>query len=54
MAGHLRRYFRHVSVAITLSSPEGVHTIEWGGHVYACTGPRRRWGAMWPGLRTYG
>ncbi|MBO0914854.1 ArnT family glycosyltransferase [Streptomyces laculatispora] len=50
---HLRRYFRHVRVAATLSTPGGVHNIESGGHVYICTGPRRPWGATWPELRTY-
>ncbi|MFE7710284.1 ArnT family glycosyltransferase [Streptomyces sp. NPDC057486] len=52
-AAHLRRYFRHVRVAATLSNPGGVHNIEWGGHVYVCTGPRRPWGAIWPELRNY-
>jgi hypothetical protein len=32
-AAHLRRYFRNVRVAATLSNPGGVHNIEWGGHV---------------------
>ncbi len=50
----LRRYFRHVRVAATLSNPYGVHNVEWGGHVYVCTSPRRPWGEMWPELRTYG
>ncbi|MEU5538979.1 glycosyltransferase family 39 protein [Streptomyces sp. NPDC020362] len=52
-ATHLRRYFRHVRMAATLSNPNGVHNIEWGGHVYVCTGPRRPWGAIWPELRKY-
>lgn len=52
-AAHLGRYFRHVRVAATLSNPQGVHNIEWGGHVYVCTGPRRPWGEIWPELRTY-
>jgi 4-amino-4-deoxy-L-arabinose transferase-like glycosyltransferase len=52
-AAHLRRLFTHVRLAATLSNPYGVHNIEWGGHVYLCTGPRRPWGAMWPGLRLY-
>ncbi|MYS24154.1 Dolichyl-phosphate-mannose-protein mannosyltransferase [Streptomyces sp. DvalAA-14] len=52
-AAHLRQYFRVVRVAATLSNPDGVHNIEWGGHVYICTGPRRPWGEMWPALRTY-
>lgn len=51
--GYLRRYFTHVRVAATLSNPYGVHNIEWGGHVYVCTGPRRPWGATWPHLRHY-
>ncbi|MDI5970980.1 glycosyltransferase family 39 protein [Streptomyces sp. SL13] len=52
-AAQLRRYFRHVRVAATLSNPDGVHNIEWGGHVYVCTGPRHPWGTMWPELRDY-
>ncbi|MEE1664006.1 glycosyltransferase family 39 protein [Streptomyces sp. WAC07094] len=52
-AARLRHYFRHVRVAATLSDPDGVHNIEWGGHVYVCTDPRRPWGEMWPELRTY-
>jgi hypothetical protein len=52
-AAHLRQYFRHVRVAATLSNPYGVHNVEWGGHVYVCTGPRRPWGEMWPELRNY-
>ncbi|WP_377268274.1 ArnT family glycosyltransferase [Peterkaempfera sp. SMS 1(5)a] len=50
---HLRRYFTQVQVAATLSNPAGVHNIEWGGHVYVCTGPRRPWGEIWPELRNY-
>ncbi|MEV0008583.1 glycosyltransferase family 39 protein [Streptomyces sp. NPDC047973] len=53
-ADRLHRYFRHVRVAATLSNPAGVHNVEWGGHVYVCTEPRRPWGAMWSELRTYG
>jgi hypothetical protein len=52
-AAHLRQYFRHVRVAATLSNPDGVHNIEWGGHVYICTGPRRPWDETWPELRNY-
>ncbi len=52
-AAQLRRYFRHVRVAATLSNPNGVHNIEWGGHVYVCTGPRHSWGTIWPELRNY-
>ncbi|MGW1469212.1 glycosyltransferase family 39 protein [Streptomyces sp. NPDC002308] len=53
-AAQLRRYFRDVRVAATLSNPYGVHNTEWGGHVYVCTGPRRPWGELWPELRHYG
>jgi hypothetical protein len=53
-AATLHRYFRHVRVAATLTNPYGVHNIEWGGHVYVCTGPRRPWGGIWPKLRVYG
>ncbi|MYR55300.1 hypothetical protein GTY54_03230, partial [Streptomyces sp. SID625] len=52
-AAHLRQYFRHVRVTATLSNPYGVHNVEWGGHVYVCTGPRRPWSEMWPELRNY-
>ncbi|MEE1838891.1 hypothetical protein [Streptomyces sp. JV190] len=52
-AARLRRYFRHVRVAATLSNPQGVHNIEWGGQVYVCTGPRRSWATIWPELRMY-
>ncbi|MFF3171537.1 ArnT family glycosyltransferase [Streptomyces sp. NPDC057900] len=52
-AAQLRRHFRHVRVAATLSTPYGVPNVEQGGHVYVCTGPRRPWGEMWPELRTY-
>ncbi|MFH8342872.1 hypothetical protein [Streptomyces sp. AM6-12] len=52
-AAHLLRYFRHVRVAATLSNPYGVHNVEWGGHVYVCTGPRHPWGETWPELRHY-
>ncbi|MFF7364786.1 glycosyltransferase family 39 protein [Streptomyces sp. NPDC008125] len=51
---YLRRYFRDVRAAATLSNPNGVHNVEWGGHVYVCTGPRRPWGELWPELRHYG
>ncbi len=50
---HLRRYFGQVRAAATLSNPEGVHNIEWGGHVYICTSPRHPWSTMWPELRDY-
>ena len=52
-AAHLRQYFRHVHVAATLSNPDGVHNIEWDGHVYICTGPRHPWDETWPELRNY-
>ncbi|MFJ8162500.1 ArnT family glycosyltransferase [Streptomyces sp. NPDC096136] len=50
---HLRQYFGHVRVAATLTSPDGVHNIESGGHVYICTDPVRPWGTIWPELRNY-
>jgi hypothetical protein len=49
----LREYFTGVRVAATLANPYGIHTIEWGGHVYVCTGPRRPWGQLWSKLRNY-
>jgi Dolichyl-phosphate-mannose-protein mannosyltransferase len=50
---YLLQFFTSVRVAATLSSPDGLHTEQWGGHVYICTGPRRPWGQMWPQLREY-
>jgi hypothetical protein len=52
-AAFLSRYFTSVRAAATLSNPDGVHNIEWGGRVYICTGPRRSWGQIWPQLRHY-
>ncbi|WP_329318560.1 MULTISPECIES: ArnT family glycosyltransferase [unclassified Streptomyces] len=49
----LRRNFLRVRVAATLLNPDGVHNVEWGGHVYVCTGQRRPWGEMWRDLRNY-
>jgi hypothetical protein len=49
----LREYFGGVRLAATLSNPDGIRNIEWGGHVYVCTGPRRPWGQLWPRLRNY-
>ncbi|MEU9119037.1 hypothetical protein AB0C96_04100 [Streptomyces sp. NPDC048506] len=45
---HLRQYFRSVRVAATLANPDGARNIEWGGHVYVCTGLVRALGAIWP------
>ena len=50
---YLGRFFAHVRVAATLSSPYGLPSQERGGHVYICTGPRRPWGQIWPRLRQY-
>ena len=52
-AAYLRRFFTSVRVVATLSNPDGIRNIEWGGHVYECTGPRQPWGQMWPRLRHY-
>jgi len=49
----LGEYFTGVRVAATLSNPYGIHNIEWGGHVYVCTGPRQPWGQLWNDLRNY-
>jgi hypothetical protein len=49
----LREYFTGVRVAATLSNPYGIHNIEWGGHVYVCTGLRQPWGQLWNKLRNY-
>jgi hypothetical protein len=52
-AGYLSRFFTSVRTVATLSNPYGIHNIEWGGHVYLCTGPRHEWGQIWPRLRHY-
>ncbi len=50
-ADQLRRYFRDVRVVVTIRNRAGIHNQEWGGHVYVCTGLKRRWGRTWPSLR---
>lgn len=50
-AAYLGRFFTSVRTVATLSDPDGMHNIEWHGHVYLCTGPREPWGQMWPRLR---
>jgi hypothetical protein len=50
---YLGKFFRTVRVLATLSNPDGIHNVEWGGHVYLCTGLREPWGQMWPRLRHY-
>ena len=50
---YLARYFTGVRSVATLRNPYDVHNLEWGGHVYLCTGPRRPWGRMWAQLRHY-
>jgi Dolichyl-phosphate-mannose-protein mannosyltransferase len=52
-AVYLRRYFTDVQQVATLANPYGVHNIEWGGHLYLCTGPRLPWAQLWPQLRHY-
>lgn len=52
-AASLRQFFTGVRAVATLSNPDGIHNIEWGGHVFVCTGPRQPWGQMWPRLRHY-
>jgi hypothetical protein len=52
-AAYLRQFFTSVRVVATLSNPDGIRNIEWGGHVYECTGPRQPWGQLWPRLRHY-
>ncbi|HEY3953791.1 MAG TPA: glycosyltransferase family 39 protein [Streptosporangiaceae bacterium] len=52
-AAYLGRFFTSVRTVATLSNPDGMHNIEWHGHVYLCTGPREPWGQMWPRLRHY-
>jgi Dolichyl-phosphate-mannose-protein mannosyltransferase len=50
---YLRLYFTHVRVAATLSNPYGLRNMQWGGHVYICTGPYQPWAQTWPLLRHY-
>ncbi len=50
---YLGQFFTSVRVAATLSNPYGIHNMQWGGHVYICTGPRQPWGQIWPQLREY-
>jgi hypothetical protein len=52
-AAYLGQFFTSVRAVATLSNPYGLHNQEWHGHVYLCTGPRHRWGQMWPQLRQY-
>lgn len=52
-AAYLRQFFTSVRTVATLSNPDGIHNIEWGGHVYECTGLRQPWGQLWPRLRHY-
>jgi hypothetical protein len=52
-AATLNRYFTSVRTVATLSNPAGVHNIEWGGHIYLCTGLHEPWGQIWPRLRHY-
>jgi hypothetical protein len=52
-AAYLRQFFTSVRVVATLSNQDGIRNIEWGGHVYECTGPRQPWGQLWPRLRHY-
>jgi hypothetical protein len=49
----LGKFFTSVRVAATLSNSYGLHNMQWGGHVYICTGPRRPWAQIWPQLRHY-
>jgi hypothetical protein len=49
----LGQFFTRVRVAATLSNPYGLHNMQWGGHVYICTGPRQPWAQIWPRLRHY-
>ena len=52
-AAYLRQSFTSVRAVATLSNPYRIHTQEFDGHVYLCTGPRHPWGQMWPRLRSY-
>jgi hypothetical protein len=52
-AAYLAQYFTSVRTVATLSNPAGVHNVEWGGHVYLCTGLISPWGRLWPRLRHY-
>jgi 4-amino-4-deoxy-L-arabinose transferase-like glycosyltransferase len=53
LTAELNKRFASVRTAATITNPVGIHNIEWGGHIYLCTGPHEQWGRLWPQLRHY-
>jgi 4-amino-4-deoxy-L-arabinose transferase-like glycosyltransferase len=49
----LSKYCTSFRTVATITNPVGVHNIEWGGHIYLCTGLREQWSQLWPQLRHY-
>jgi hypothetical protein len=52
--GQLTQLFRRVDPGTVLNNHESVDDDEQGEPVYLCSGLRRPWTAVWPGLRDYG
>ena len=52
-AADLSKYFTSIRTVGTISNPVAIHNIEWGGHIYLCTGLQQPWGELWPQLRHY-
>jgi hypothetical protein len=48
---YLRPYFGHIRAVATISNRPGLANQESGGHVYVCTDPVHRWGALWVHMR---
>lgn len=52
-AADLSKYFTSVRTVATITNSAGIHNIEWGGHIYLCTGLTQPWAQLWPHLRHY-
>jgi 4-amino-4-deoxy-L-arabinose transferase-like glycosyltransferase len=53
IAAELGDYCTSARTVATITNPVGIHNIEWGGHIYLCTGLKQSWGQLWPSLRHY-
>jgi hypothetical protein len=53
LTADLARYCTTSRTLGTIRNPAGIHNIEWGGHLYLCTGLRQPLGELWPQLRHY-
>jgi hypothetical protein len=49
----LSTYCTSARTVATITNPVGIHNIEYGGHLYLCTGLKQNWGRLWPQLRHY-